>query len=115
MPDSKFRTEVQESDLAAVESLVRKTGVFSDAEIAIARELVDANLAQGGEASGYHFLFADGPRDLQGYTCFGLISGTIGRYELYWSATDPEARRSGLGQQLMQASEDAIRMRGGAY
>ena len=115
MPAHAFRSEVRAGDADAVENLVRTTGVFSTAEIAIARELVEAALAEGPEASGYHFLFADGPDGVRGYTCFGPISGTAGRYELYWIAVDPSERRSGLGKLLMQASEEAVRARGGAY
>ena len=115
MPGNKFRDYARESDAASVESLVHATGVFSKAEVAIARELVKENIAKGGEASGYHFLFADGPDGLQGYTCFGPISGTVGRYELYWISVDPKARRSGLGRDLMTASEEAVRVLGGIY
>jgi len=94
---------------------VRATGVFSEAEIAIAQELVEENLAKGDRASGYRFIFADGPDGLEGYTCFGPISGTNGRYELYWIAVNPKKRRSRLGQQLLKATEEAVRALSGAY
>src|ERR1700680_3050183 len=74
--DQSFRNQPRPEDLAAVEQLVRATGVFSEAEIAIARELVEENLAKGDEASGYRFIFAGDSDDLEGYTCFGPISGT---------------------------------------
>jgi ribosomal protein S18 acetylase RimI-like enzyme len=115
VPGTTFRTQAGQSDPAAVESLVRSTGVFNEAEIAIARELVEENLARGGHASGYHFLFVDGADELLGYTCFGPISGTAGRYELYWIAVGPQARRGRLGQELMTASEEAVRALGGVY
>jgi ribosomal protein S18 acetylase RimI-like enzyme len=115
MSAQAFRSEVRASDADAVERLVHATGVFSRDETAIARELVEASLTDGAHASGYHFLFADGGDGLRGYTCFGPISGTVGRYELYWIAVHPDERRSGLGKLLMQASEDAVRALGGAY
>ncbi len=108
-----FRTEVHASDAQAVERLVRQTGVFNEGEVAIARELVEDNLAKGAEASGYHFLFADGPNGVDGYTCFGPIPGTAGRWELFWIAVDPNAHRGGLGKRLQAASEDAVRAMGG--
>lgn len=108
----QFRTHVLPSDTEAVERLVRSTGVFSAAEIAIARELVDEHLLKGAEASGYYFLFADGPNGIEGYTCYGPVPGTNGRFELYWIAVCKVSRRNGLGQRLQAASEDAVRRLG---
>ena len=108
-----FREKPRPDDLDAVERLVRLTGVFNDGEVAIARELVEECLAKGEDASGYYFLFADGPSGVEGYTCFGHIPGTAGRWELYWIAVDPRTHRSGLGRRLQAASEDAVRAMGG--
>jgi D-alanine-D-alanine ligase len=107
-----FRDFPRPSDVEAVDRLVRQTNVFNDSEVAIARELVEECLAKGPQASGYHFLFADGPGGVEGYTCFGPIAGTKGRWELYWIAVDPTAHRSGLGKRLQTASEDAMRKLG---
>ena len=106
---------MQPRDAGAVEALVRKTGVFNAAEIAIARELVEECLAKGPERSGYYFLFADGEQGLDGYVCFGPIPATDGRFELYWIAVDPEARRRGLGKRLQLAAEDESKRLGARY
>ena len=108
-----FRDRPRAADVDAVERLVRLTGVFNEGEVAIARELIEENLAKGSEASGYYFLFADGAQGVDGYTCFGPIAGTAGRWELYWIAVDPGAQRSGLGSRLQAASEEAVRALGG--
>jgi ribosomal protein S18 acetylase RimI-like enzyme len=110
-----FRTKTRPADMDDVQRLVRTTGVFSKSEIAIARELVEENLGKGDEASGYFFLIADGANGIDGYTCFGPIAGTEGRYELYWIAVDPKGTRSRLGRRLLAATEDAIRAKGGVY
>jgi GNAT superfamily N-acetyltransferase len=107
-----FRADPRAGDVDAVERLVRQTEVFNESEVAIARELVEETLAKGAHASGYHFLFADGPAGVEGYTCFGPIAGTARRWELYWIAVDPSARRSGLGTRLQAASEKAMRAMG---
>jgi len=108
-----FRTAPRLADVQAVDRLVRQTRVFNEGEIAIARELVQENLDKGAQASGYHFLFADGEASVEGYTCFGSIPGTAGRWELYWIAVAPQAHRAGLGKRLQAASEDAVRAMGG--
>lgn len=110
-----FRTRARTADIDAVERIVRATGVFSEAEIGIARELVEENLAKGEDASGYRFLFADDAQELRGYTCFGPVAGTDRRYELYWIAVSPEGRRMKLGQRLLAATEEAVRTLGGVY
>jgi ribosomal protein S18 acetylase RimI-like enzyme len=104
-----FRTVVRQEDGDAVAELVRRTGAFNDAEIAVARELVDDNLAKGEEGSGYYFLFADGERGLDGYACLGPVPGAHRRCELYWIAVDPSARGRGLGRRLQHAVEDLAR------
>ena len=111
----QFRTRTKPQDIASVERLVRATGVFSPAEIAIARELVEENLAKGDESSGYRFLIADGAEEIDGYTCFGPISGTEGRYELYWIAVGPKSRGTKLAERLLAATEDSVRELGGPW
>ena len=41
------------------------------------------------------------------------MPGTRGRYELYWIAVNPDARRSGLGRRLQEATEEKVRALGG--
>ena len=77
-----FRNIIREQDAADIERLVRLAGVFNPAEVAIARELVEEHLAKGEQASGYSFLFADGARGVDGYSCYGPVPGTNGRFEL---------------------------------
>jgi len=115
MTAAEFRTRTKSEDLVAVERLVPATGVFSPAEIAIARELVEENLAKGDESSGYLFLISDGVEGIDGYTCFGPISGTERRYELYWIAVSPKSRGTKLAERLLSATEDAVRELGGPW
>ena len=110
-----FRATVRREDAQAVEDLIRRTCIFNDSEIAIARELVDENLAKGEAASGYYFLFADGERGIDGYVCLGPVPGAHRRCELYWIAVDPASRRRGLGRRLQHAAEDMARSLGADY
>ena len=100
------RYVVRASDVESVRSLVAATGVFNSEEIGVAMELVQARLATG-EACGYHFVFAELAGRLAGYACFGPVSGTEGRFDLYWIAVAPSAQRAGLGARLMSLAEAA--------
>ncbi len=107
----RLRDEPAEGDRAAVRALTSTTGFFSDEEVAVAVELVEARLAQG-LASGYRFLFADGDGGLDGYVCYGPIALTQSSFDLYWIAVRPHAQRTGLGRRLMEAAEAEARALG---
>ena len=111
----RFRAKVRPNDVAAVRALVAGTGRFRPAEVAIAAELVEECLERGPEASGYHFLLADGAGDgrLAGYACFGPIAGTAHSFDLYWIAVDMAAQGRGLGRRLLAATEAAVLEAGG--
>ena len=108
-----FRNEVRPTDGDAIAHMVAACGVFNADEVAIARELVDEHLAKGASASGYHFLIADGPAGIDGYTAYGPVPGAVNRWELYWIVVSPSARRSGLAKRLNTATEEAVRAAGG--
>ncbi len=110
-----FREHTKREDIESVERVVRATGVFSVPEIAIARELVEENLVKGDVVSGYRFIIADGRDGIDGYTCYGPISGTERRYELYWIAVRPDTQGTGLARRLLKATEDAVRNLGGPW
>jgi len=101
---ARFRDAPEDSDRAAVRDLTSSTGFFSDFEVDVAVDLVEARLAQG-LASGYHFLFADGDVGLDGYVCYGPIALTKSSFDLYWVAVRPAMQRAGQGRRLMEAAE----------
>jgi D-alanine-D-alanine ligase len=113
-PDSSLalRTTVHPDDREIVRRIISGSGFFSDAEVDVAVELVDERLAKG-PASGYEFLFAEEQGRVVGYACYGEIACTVGSYDLYWVAVDPELRGRGLGRWLMARVDDAIRELGG--
>ena len=110
-----LRRAPRESDVEAIAAVVRATGAFNESEVGIAQELIAECLARGEQASGYSFIFADGPDGIDGYVCFGEIPGTNKRFELYWIAVHPGTARSGLGRRLQLAAEEVARGWGGLY
>ncbi len=108
-----MRDEPRPEDRDAVRAVVASTGFFHDFEIDVAVELVDERLRRG-EASGYHFVFADAPSGrLLGYACYGPIACTEGSYDLFWIAVDESERGRGLGRRLLEEAAERIRARGG--
>ncbi len=109
-----FRSLLSPHDPGAIERLAARTGVFNAEEIVVARELAEEAL-EGGSGADYLFLLADGPDGLDGYTCYGPIPGTARRFELYWIAVDPRAKRRGLARRLLLATEQAARSIGATH
>ena len=111
---TEFRTKPSPSDIESVRSLVAATGVFSTVEVGWAAEIIETAL-KNPATCGYHFLFADGPTGLEGYTCFGPIDGTANRFDLYWIAVSPKAQGKGLGRKLLAASVEEARKMGATH
>jgi ribosomal protein S18 acetylase RimI-like enzyme len=106
----RLRSEVLAGDDQAVRRIVTSTNFFSAAEIEIAVELVQERLTLGSSSS-YRFVFAMPMHTPQvlGYGCFGEIPCTVGSYDLYWIAVDPQAQGIGLGRQILSECERQIR------
>jgi ribosomal protein S18 acetylase RimI-like enzyme len=107
-----FRDVAEPRDREAVRSLIERTGFFRPDEVAIAVELVDERLSRG-EASGYHFMFAERGEAVAGYACYGEIACTIGSFDLFWIAVDPTFQRHGIGRMLMVEVESRVAAIGG--
>jgi len=103
-----FRENVAPGDRDEFEAILRGTGFFSDAEVGIALELIDAFIAQGTK-SGYHFLVHERGTELLGFSCYGPIPGTASSYDLYWIAVHRRHQRKGLGNAILVETEARIR------
>lgn len=101
----------QDADVQAVMELVKKAGVFSDTEIAVAGDLVADALSGEDE---YFFVFYRAPdRNLAGYSCYGPVCLTKSAYDLYWIAVDPAYRGTGLAEKILKLTHERIAQSGG--
>jgi GNAT superfamily N-acetyltransferase len=112
LPAADFRYEATPNDVSAVRSIVESTRFFRPDEVDVAVELVEERLAKG-DASGYHFIFAESGGRTIGYACYGPIACTVGSYDLFWIAVDRDAQGQGLGRLLLAEAERLIQDRGG--
>jgi GNAT superfamily N-acetyltransferase len=112
-PEYTLREQPRAQDRLALRTLVAETGFFSGEEVAIAEELLVETLRRGAGASGYHFLLADCPGALAGYSCFGPIPGTRSSWDLYWIVVARASQGRGLGRRLLAATETAVAAAGG--
>ena len=103
-PNVIFRDTVHRSDPEAIFHLTESCELFYPEETAVARELAEERLAKG-PSSGYEFLFAETNGIINGYTCFGPIPFTQGRFDLYWIAVQKELQGTGIGKRLLQLTE----------
>jgi len=107
-----LRTDARAADINAVRRIVESTGFFSDAEVAVAVELIEDRVSKGCR-SDYRFVFLDRSNEPLGYACFGPIACTVGSFDLYWIAVHNDARGRGIGRQILAAAEQQIAQEGG--
>jgi len=103
-----LRHELFPSDREAIGRIIRSSNLFYEYEVGVALELVDERLAKG-PASGYHFIFAEEPGRVLGYTCYGPIACTKWSFDLFWIAVLQELRGKGIGRMLLAETEKAVR------
>jgi ribosomal protein S18 acetylase RimI-like enzyme len=107
-----YRSDVKPSDIEAVGEIVRSTNFFNTEEIEVAMGLVEETV-ETGKDSGYDFIFAEIDGKVIGYTCYGRIPCTKHSFDLYWIATHQDYRGMGIGKELMDRTEKAIKEIGG--
>ncbi|MGO9411483.1 MAG: N-acetyltransferase family protein [Spirochaetia bacterium] len=107
-----IRNSVERADVERIRSITESTGFFYPEEVDTAVELIEDRLDKGPRC-GYHFLFAEEDGQTVGYTSYGPIACTRTSFDLYWIVVAGSYRGKGLGKQLLDASEKAIRGLGG--
>lgn len=99
-------------DREAIRQILVATQVFTDDEIAIALELVDAVLEKPGQKD-YIIRVLEEEKKVLGYYCVGPTPATQATFDLYWIAVDPAAQGKGVGAQLDRHAIGLIREMGG--
>lgn len=95
-------------DRGPLRDLVVATGVFTEEEVEIALELIDAVLSVP-EQTDYIIRVCEEEGKVAGYYCVGPTPATEGTFDLYWVAVDPALHGKGIGRALDEHACDLIR------
>lgn len=97
------------ADRDRVEGLTRATGFFRSGEIPVALEVFDAATGNGRRADpDYETAGAEVDGVLSGWICWGPTPCTLGTFDLYWIAVDPEQQGHGIGGALVDEMERRV-------
>jgi len=106
--------QLTRSDRDRIEEITRAVGLFRKDEIAVALEVFDDAVRAGTAAGPYGVALRGDPYSqigaeidgrLVGWICWGPTPCTLGTYDLYWMAVDPEVQGNGIGSALLAEME----------
>jgi len=100
------------TDREPLRQLLIATGMFTEAEVEIALELIDVVL-HGDDQEDYIINVVEDSGTVLGYYCIGPTPATQGTFDLYWVAVAPEQQGRGIGGTLTAHAEDLVRSLGG--
>ena len=92
------------ADRGRIEEITRAAGLFRENELTVALEVFDEAL-RDTSGNSYSVLGAESDGHLAGWICWGPTPCTVGTYDLYWMAVDPELQGNGIGTALVQEME----------
>jgi len=98
---------MNKKDKKIVMDIIRRTDMFTEAEINVAEELMDRYLSDS-QQKDYRIIVADDEKGVTGYLCYGPTDLTEGTYDLYWMAVAPEYQGRGYGKALLKWLEDKV-------
>ncbi|MFA5291892.1 MAG: GNAT family N-acetyltransferase [Phycisphaerae bacterium] len=95
------------ADQTVAMDIIVRTGFFRPVEEIIAREVFeDAALEKAG--CNYQSYVATMENKVAGWVCFGETPCTLGTYDIYWIAVDPDFQKQHIGSQLLAFAEKEI-------
>lgn len=107
-----FLRPMVDADREEVMRIIRDSSEFNRLDCETATEVVDDYLDDPVEA-GYFITVAEGGEGVVGYVAYGLTPLTIGTWDIYWIAVDPEMKGQGVGTVLLEDAEKEIAGAGG--
>ena len=113
-PRTPALRELRAADRAPLAALLRATVAFTDEEVGVALERIDAGLAGAPpRPDDPRFFVAESDGRIAGYVCYGRVPLSDGVYGVSWIAVDPGQKRRGTGRALLAAVESEVARLGG--
>jgi len=96
--------KLKQADTIEIEKLLNKIPSFTNTEISVAMELINAAASNMNQNDYNVFVFEEDGKVL-GYHCIGKRPLTDAVYDLYWIVANPGSGRRGIGKSLIQHAE----------
>ena len=113
---------LRSEDRASVIDLVRATGNFNEAEVAIAKELIDIAVEQPTQKDYNAFVDVEpslnglgDDESIAGFLIVGPTPATVGTYDMYWIAVHPTFQGRGIAQALDTFATQFVINQGGYW
>jgi ribosomal protein S18 acetylase RimI-like enzyme len=106
-------------DREPVMDLLRATGNFNAAELAIADEVIGIVIDRPDQRDYYSFVaetaLPESHSGIAGFLVIGPVPATTGSWHMYWIAVHPASYGKGIGAALQLHAEDFVRRRDGYW
>lgn len=104
--------DVRPSDRDDIRDALVACGAFTEEEVSVALEILDAGLS-GGIDGDYSLFAAEVDGRVRGYVCVGRTPLTTSTWHLYWICVHSAVQRNGVGRALQEHAEAFVGSRGG--
>lgn len=97
------------TDREKIYNILVDTKNFYEDEIKIAMELIDVYIDNEEQKDYEIFVDENDENVLNGYVCIGPRPLTVGTYDLYWIAVNPNVQSRGIGSKLISHIENYLK------
>jgi len=103
--------KIADGHIIPIMDIIKRTGFFRSVEEDIALEVLQDSV--NNPTCGYNSFTAMLNDKPVGWICFGQTPCTIGTFDIYWIAVDPNIQRCHIGSKLLEFAENQITKQGG--